>query len=197
MLAGIAVWLASLTTVYATQHKIPIEDSTFQDWSAYKHALALADGSVLTDYAATSFAGSLSDNRVVISFLPRFDCVPIISVVVASYVTSGDAQSHAVSLQIDGRELPFPAIVDREEAAFRYSYNATILDQTDLLEQLDVGSRLVVTFSERQSASADVTAAAVAPDRKVGFSLLGSRKSGLVARAQCEAHKPVPLESNQ
>jgi hypothetical protein len=198
MLAGIVLLLSSLTTVYASQHKIPIEDSTFQDWSAYKHEFALADGSVLTDYAATSFAGSLSDNRIIISFVPRFECVPVISVVVASYITSGEATPHAVSLEIDGRELPFPAIVDAaEEAAFRYSYNASILDQTNLLQQLDVGSRLVVMFNDRQSASVDATTAAVGPDKMVSFSLLGSRKSGLAAKALCEAHTPVPLESNQ
>jgi len=178
-----------------------LADSTFQDWNGLLLQVPLNDGSTLNEYVARTMAGSVSGASLSVSFLPRFDCTPVISVSVSA--TSGtelESGREALEFMIDRKPVDFPVLFDDEESGVRYTYNADQPQSTELLARLDVGSRVSVYFSADKAAAALVTeSAAVDPqsvqNEQIEFSLLGSSSSAQAVKEHCLAHIPIPFEN--
>lgn len=195
MVMGLAAGLTLSSMVYGSP-QLTIEKSTFLDWSAHFRQATLKDGSILSEYVSQTYSGSQESGRLLVSFVPRFECSPIVSLIIATDLTSGPASPQGVSLEIDGRLVQFPALIDEEEGSYRYTFNAPSENQSALLRLLDSGSRFKVVFSDNQSASADPVSNVALQGTEVDFSLLGSKKSAGVARDKCETHVPLPFEPN-
>ncbi|MFK7893394.1 MAG: hypothetical protein AB8B63_21440 [Granulosicoccus sp.] len=167
-----------------------IEGSDFQDWSATTQQTTLPDGSVLTEYAAATKTDPASESSMIISFIPRFDCSPVISVIVPEKLqASTDWQD--INLQIDDQTLPFGSIADQAtDNRVRLTYNASSADQSQLLSLLDRSNRANLINDSLESAAVTDNAEAI-----VSYSLMGSRLSARAALSACQAHQPVPHEA--
>lgn len=185
-----ALWCLTMAGHVAGMQPVLIEGSDFQNWSATTQQTTLPDGSVLTEYAAATKTDPAAESSIIISFIPRFACSPLISVIVPeSSQVSSDWQN--INLQIDGQMVPFGSIADRvTENSVRLTYNASSADQSQLLSLLDSGNRANLINDSLEN-----TAVTDKPEAIVSYSLMGSRLSARAALTACQAHQPVPDEA--
>lgn len=114
--------------------------------------------------------------------------------------------SQELNFVIDGKVLRFPALADKENAADRFTLNASSEGQIRLRRVLDAGSRATVSVAgygqiAELNTGVETTVSSLAKGSLPGvsqirFSLLGSRKAAVAAEAHCLDHEPIPFESN-
>lgn len=203
---GSALAALFVAQVQADTGPSKLSDSTFQDWNGSLIQFNLNDGSVLNEYVAKTLAGSAEDAFLAVSFLPRFNCTPIISVSVSS--TSGiefDNSEVTIKLMIDQQPIDFPVIFDTKNSLSRYTFNANQAQNLKLLSSLDSSSRVSLNWFDAESEAAlpanggdSDPQAQVERDltgNQIEFSLLGSKRSTQAVKAHCHAHKPIPFEN--
>lgn len=197
------------STMLSGAEQFSIADSTFQDWSAHKVQTTLADGSVLTEYVAQSYAAAQVTKRLDVSFIPRFGCTPITSflVIVKEDALSKPYSTQALNFDIDGKLYGFAVLLDKQATSERYTLNASSEGQSSFRRVLDSGSRAsvsIVGYGDSElvgvvGSEPEIPAVSEGSTESVSttrFSLLGSRKAASVAQAHCLAHEPIPFESD-
>ncbi|MFK7855973.1 MAG: hypothetical protein AB8B79_17785 [Granulosicoccus sp.] len=193
----------STVSVQANVEPTNLSESTFQDWNASLMQATLNDGSVLNEYMAKTMAGSAEGAALAVSFLPRFQCTPIISLSLNSaLVDQIEKVDVALSLKIDEEQVEFPVLRDIEDISVRYTLNSDQQTHSELLALLDRSSRVFLDFDYSPEAASnlaedDGVAAEAASDQvaaQIQFSLLGSRLSTQAAKKHCDEHIPIPFE---
>ena len=190
----------------------PLEQAQFLSWTGLRDQKTVRDGSVLTEYQGTTEAINRPGMLLKVSFSPRFSCSPTISLIVPDVdgfgpstadessstetsqigavaersevpVDTGDipafTDDERLDFQIDSTSVDFPLIVDADEGVV-WTFNGGGRERETLRLQLDTGDVAMVTVAE---------------DRKISFSLLGSRKTLESLQTLCREHEPIPLDN--
>ncbi len=152
-----------------------------QNWAYARYKNTLPDGSVLTEYAGGTQDSLNPDSRFRIGFVPRFGCLPLISlytdVIIPSDSTADEmlATFSVPSFSIDRTPIKFPALVEGVNSRVVLYYNGDESRRIKLRLQVDEGGSASFGLSN---------------DQKGAFSLLGSRAVLEYAEAQCREHAP-------
>lgn len=178
------------TGVVAQMHGTPLSGTINAQWSGALDAETLADNSILNEYLAQTFSENVEGASVQISFIPRFNCSPIFSVLLSADSAAAISDDQVVRLAIDDVDMEFPVLVDQSERTHQYSYDASRDEQQTLRARLDRASRVSVSWvSPEESAGQQ----AEVPDAFTAtFSLRGSRLSVQAVEESCKAHEPIP-----
>ena len=196
----------------ASAQVTPLEQAQFLSWTGLRDQKTVRDGSVLTEYQGTTEAINRPGMLLKVSFSPRFSCSPTIALMVpdddgagpgtvAESSSSETSQIGAVAersevavdtgeipafaddqrldFQIDSTNVDFPLIVDSDEGVV-WTFNGGGRERETLRLQIDTGDVAMVTVAE---------------DRKISFSLLGSRKTLESLQTLCREHEPIPLDN--
>jgi len=203
LVLGVVIFEVALVAT-ATANTKPVQQAQFINWTGRLQQSIVKDGSVLTQYQGMTEAQNRPGMVLSVSFSPRFSCTPVISLQVPDGgVELGSASStistaaeplsdvamdlaafpemrddDVLDLRVDGSSVDFPLIVDANDSLNWY-FNGNARARETLKLQLDIG---------------DVATVAVADDRKIVFSLLGSRKSLDELQSMCREHEPIPFE---
>ena len=152
-----------------------------QNWAYARYKNALPDGSVLTEYAGGTQDSLNPDVRFRVGFIPRFGCVPLISlfsdVVIPSDGTGGLllVNFSVPEFSIDRTPVSFPSLVEGRNDKIVVYYNGDVAHRIKLRLQIDEGDSAALRFSNGQADS---------------FSFLGSRAVLEFAENQCRQHAP-------
>jgi hypothetical protein len=185
---GVVLSLIPLSVLIANVQEEPLSKSVHQDWTGTLVQHTLPDMSILSEYIAQTFSGSTSGASLQLSFVPRFNCTPVISVNVRAAAEEAGSEA-TLNLILDNSEVPFPALVDGQNSGRRFSFNADHLAQDKLRRMLDNSNR--ATFQWVNAVAGQGSEAGVPP--QVEFSLLGSRMTTNSVESHCHAHKPIPF----
>jgi hypothetical protein len=200
VLLGTALIVSLIGPNQADADPSKLSDSTFQNWTGILTQVTLNDGSLLNEYVAKTMSSVVENASLVVSFLPRFNCTPIISVIVgAASAVESDSGLKTLGLRIDRKPVDFPVLVDADERGVRYSMNADQAANLELLTLLDKGSRASVVLP---LGNPDAAMSADDPEteqnqagQQIGFSLLGSRSATQAVKVHCQAHIPIPFDN--
>lgn len=193
----------SMVPVQANVGPSKLSESIFQDWNASLIQATLNDGSTLNEYIAKTMAGSAEGVALAVSFLPRFECTPIISLSLNTALGDELEKIDAtLSLKVDEEQIEFPVLRDVEKLSVRYTLNSDRQTHSELLALMDRSSRVFLDFvytpeAGANSAEDDGVATEVAANQtaaQIQFSLLGSRLSTQAAKKLCDEHIPIPFE---
>ena len=196
----------------ASAQVTPLEQAQFLSWTGLRDQKTVRDGSVLTEYQGTTEAINRPGMLLKVSFSPRFSCSPTIALMVPDddgagpstvaessssetsrigavaersevAVDTGEipafADDQRLDFQIDSTNVDFPLIVDSDEGVV-WTFNGGGRERETLRLQIDTGDVAMVTVAE---------------DRKISFSLLGSRKTLESLQTLCREHEPIPLDN--
>ncbi len=152
-----------------------------QNWAYARYENILPDGSVLTEYAGGTQDALNSDVRFRIGFIPRFGCVPLISLFSDVIIpTDGSAELLLATFSVPGfsidrTPMSFPALIEGVDRRVVAYYNGDASRRIKLRLQVDEGGNAAFRFSN---------------GHKVSFSLSGSRAVLDFADVQCRQHAP-------
>lgn len=174
-----------------------LENIVFQNWSGLSRQTVLIDGSVLTEYVARTFSGNSDGAGLTVSFIPRFDCAPMVSIELPPGLV--DLNS-SLGFSVDQQDADFPFLVDTEESKrIRISLNADGAGQKHLRQSFDHGSHASLHWSKPEPDDGKTTVAEPGVEgagrESVYFSLLGSRMTVKAVEGLCIAHKPIPYKN--
>lgn len=187
---GVTFALFPTTGVIAEMHGTPLSDTIYLNWSGALDQVTLADKSILNEYLAQTFSTNITGGSLQIAFVPRFNCSPIVSVLLSAENAPAINDDFPVTLTLDNVDMEFQAIIDESASSWQYSYNGNRDKQQDLRILMDNSSRLSMNWvpaEENASQNADAT-----DTDTVMFSLLGSRLSVKAVEDLCKAHEPIP-----
>jgi len=165
----------------------PEEGFRILDWGGYNQVVPLADGTSLHLYVAQNTLDEPADGaqqaaiQLRFSFLPRFQCSPLIGIVgtLADDIPPQDRvalmrQFNQIDVSIDDENLLFPALVEVEQKHVYSYFNAPLERRNTLRILVELGSRLRVNLG---------------PQRSEFLSLLGSGKALETALGRCKNHR--------
>ncbi|NND91300.1 MAG: hypothetical protein HKN42_10585 [Granulosicoccus sp.] len=181
------------TGLIADMHHVPLAESNYQDWSGSLVQTTLPDTSVLSEYIAHTYSGSTAGASLRLTFAPRFNCSPMMALVVRDPGGDIAASGKRVTLMVDTTRVDFPALIDQDEASLRYSYNADSEEQQKLRALLDVSSRATMQWEMPDGDATEPAEADASARHTVTFSLLGSRLSAQSVERHCKSHVPIPF----
>lgn len=198
-----------MSTVFVSQAAATDHGSaavTFQDWRGSLEQTTLPDGSVLNEYVASTQSGSTAGATLTLSFVPRFGCSPVFSVVLPAELADEADRDANMTLVLDQLSQDFPVLVDSGNSEVRLSLNAESDTQRSVRKQLDEASRASVSWQTREpplGGAADtgnvagVVADAGPTDQPfpVSFSLLGSKMTSEAVEKRCIGHEPIPYDN--
>lgn len=179
-----------------------LEDSAHDAWQGTLGSAKLPDGSVFSEYEASTFSGNKPGASLVIAFSPRFGCDPMISFNLPSTLMDHEEPETRLILAIDGAEVTIEALLDGDLEHNRFAYNAVVAEQQALRLQLDAASwiTLQIPMTESEDQDNDVSAESTsngstpAGNQPVHFSLLGSTMTTKAVQNHCMNHQPIPLQ---
>lgn len=210
---SLSLWVAvaGVTTAGTASASLkPLENAQFISWTGHQQQKIVSDGSVLTEYQGLTEADNRPGMQLKVSFSPRFSCSPMIALLVPndgvelgsanavsdteSFPTTAVSDTSGVlpdtgeipvfedddllDLRVDGAKVDFPLIVDAGEGTVWY-FNGDERERETLRLQIDIGDKATV---------------AIAEDRTISFSLLGSRKTLKALQTMCLQHEPIPFD---
>ena len=152
-----------------------------QNWAYAHYKNTLPDGSVLTEYAGGTRDSLNPGVRFRVGFVPRFGCVPLISLFTDVEITSDGVDGQLLGsfyvpeFSIDRTPINFPVLVEGRNSKIVVYYNGDAPRRIKLRLQIDEGGSSAFRLSN---------------GRKVSFSLLGSRAVLKFAEEQCRQHVP-------
>ena len=153
-----------------------------QNWAYARYKNELPDGSVLTEYAGGTQDSLNPDVRFRIGFVPRFGCLPLISLYSDVVIPAGDpgeellADFSVPGFSIDRTPMNFPALIEGVDRKVVMYYNGDESRRIKLRLQVDEGGSAAFRLSN---------------GLEVSFSLLGSRAVLEFAENQCRGHAPA------
>ncbi|MEE9321108.1 MAG: hypothetical protein V3U76_11725 [Granulosicoccus sp.] len=167
-------------------------ESTIDQWHAESSQHTLADSSVLTEYYGFTTATKLDNVLLRVGFVPRFDCSPLIGIVIQhESAFSGKpeeaplpgldvlADGDSLTLSIDGVPMKFPVAADGDKKQTRLWFDSAFEDRKALQSKFDLGNVAKLSLTSATS---------------ITFSLLGSKSILDGAQSLCHEHDPIPYE---
>lgn len=176
---------------------------TFQNWNGVVQQTILPDKSILTQYVASTRSANTDGAELHVSFMPRFDCTPHISILLPISVVSEPTRLDGFVISVDKEAWEFPVLADADGSIVRFSMNAVSADHQELRQKFDFASKATVSWQSTAAAvhgTVEATAAhSVASvessnDEPAYYSLLGSRAAVKAAEDQCNSHEPIPYD---
>ncbi len=148
----------------------------FESWFTDAYNERLVDSSILSEYYAETISLENNDVFFRIGFVPRFDCAPMFSLLLAYPSDKRDIVDYkAITAAIDGTPLKFPVLLDQNEDHLAVYLNTDLQRRMLARIKVDIGNILMV-----RSATAELNT----------FSLLGSREAVDNAEKACRRHSP-------
>ncbi len=162
-----------------------LPDASFRDWAGFVESVELRDGSKLFEYSAQSSPLDTAGSALSISFIPRFKCVPMLSVLVPADDLDEDSVL-SIEVYLGSEPFIYNGFRDTNGDKQVYSIAAPADKLIALREKLDVSStvRVRVLTENVQSADTQTTVADSA------FSLFGSAMSTKATELHCQRHSP-------
>ena len=166
---------------------------TFQNWNEVVQQTTLPDKSILTQYVASTRSANTDGAELQVSFIPRFDCTPHISILLPVEVVSEPVGLDGFVISVDKEAWEFPVLADADGSTVRFSMNAVSARHQEMRRKFDFASKVTVSW---QSAAATSSAVGVEPsnDEPADYSLLGSRAAVKAAEDSCNSHEPIPYD---
>lgn len=160
------------------------------DWKGFNQVSTLSDGTSLYRYVAQSSISSASPAEtdtpvdasvnIRISFLPRFQCTPLVSVFgqLPDDLSATDRVAmvrnfNQIELAVDDEPMKYPALVEFEGDEIHSFFDAALGRRMTLRILIELGSRLQIKFGDGSQET---------------LSLLGSRRVLETAVARCKKH---------
>jgi len=186
--AALSLFGLALATDSENESEETVSDQfSVLDWSGYNRVKPLEDGTFLHHYVAETRIPEADDAQnspttvFRISFLPRFQCSPLIDVI-GTLPTDLPSRARVekvkefnrMSIVIDGEQIDFPTLVELRDDGVHGYYNAALERRMTLRILLELGNRLEIFFDEKRS---DL------------LSLLGSRRALETALGRCKNHQ--------
>ncbi len=163
----------------ALPEQAPLPGTRFEMWQGFTEFESLNDGSTLAEYLGETASLSPGGYRLRVSFMPRFGCEPVISILASLAPPGGERRTLAgivpTGFTIDGNELDLPVVIDDEGDFGRIYHEAPTELARALREQIDIGNRAFLRDEE---------------GRTVAFSLFGSKRSLAEVQRRCRQHEP-------
>ncbi len=176
---------------------------TFQNWNEAVQQTTLPDKSTLTEYVASTRSPSTDGAELHVSFMPRFGCTPLISILLPVEVVNESIVLDGFVISVDEGVWEFPVLADTDGSIVRFSMNAVSASHQELRQKFDFASKATVTWQSTGATAhgtAEVTAThSVASiessnDEPADYSLLGSRAAVKAAEDRCNSHEPIPYD---
>jgi len=168
-----------------------------KDWTSYDKATSMSDGTELHQYVAeanpTLVQGepvtiTLSDDKsekvkppvIRFSFIPRFGCTPIISIVTKLLSTDTDEVQErmnnlleGIEFSVDGTTISFPTLVENEAGVFAAHYDTELRRRNTFRILIEVGATARIKLGELG---------------EFNYSLSGSKRTIDRSMTRCESH---------
>jgi len=168
-----------------------------KDWTSYDKATAMSDGTELHQYVAEAnptivqgqpVAIALGDDSsekvkppvIRFSFIPRFGCTPIISVVTRLLSTvTNEVQERmndlleGIEFSVDGTTVSFPTLVENDAGVFAAHYDTELRRRNTFRILIEVGESAQIKLGELG---------------EFNFSLSGSKRTIERSKTRCESH---------
>ncbi len=163
------------------------KEISVNDWIAYDKTTSLSDGTQLFQYVAEVSAEIDGDTKpagldpvIRFSFIPRFNCTPIISVVSPTDSKPGDERRaqlltalSALKFSIDGSLIEFPVLTESQSEVVAAHYDTNLERRKTLRLLIEVGRKSVVSITGFGDFE---------------FSLIGSMRAIERSRERCANH---------
>jgi len=163
-------------------------DVRLNDWLSYDNRLDLEDGSQLYQYVAEvspeidSAATGLNIQtlpKIRFSFIPRFNCAPIISVVVSPAEKSDEIREQLVEalgnlkFSVDGTLVAYPALTEGTDDKLAAHYDTELQRRNTFRILIEVGSKALVEIEDYG---------------QYNYSLRGSKRAIKRSLSRCRSH---------
>ena len=168
-----------------------------KDWASYDKATSMSDGTELHQYVAEAnpiiaqgqpVVISLSDDKseklkppvIRLSFIPRFGCTPIISIVTKLLSPDTDEVRErmndlleSIEFSVDGTTVSFPTLVEHDAGVFAAHYDTEQRKRNTFRILIEVGESARIKLGDLG---------------EFNYSLSGSKRTINRSMARCESH---------
>ena len=166
------------------------------DWTGSFSQVETRDGSLLNEYIAQTDSTQDGEARLIVSMMPRFSCVPMISTVVSDPQITDRVSDINLQITVDEETFDFPSVVDWEKALRRFSLNSEQARHERLRQALDEANQATFEWSINPGSDSGTEAENDLPrSGEFDFSLLGSRKTVQDMQDLCTQHTPIPFNN--
>lgn len=175
-----------------------VENSSVRlnDWETYENTTRLADDSSLYQYVAEvssrtagagdaqgDFSALFPDPKLRLSFVPRFNCAPLISVVFSSPDMDASEQQQVLQaleklkFSVDRTTIAFPTLTERTESHLLAHYDAELRRRNNFRILVESGSNASIELAGPDSEKLEF-----------GYSLSGSKRAITRSHGACLTH---------
>ena len=164
-----------------------------KDWVSYERTIQLADGTGLHHYVSEvatleKAAAGVDESKATpqpklrFSFIPRFNCAPIISVVFAAdSIEEADrgkilSALNQLKFQVDGTSIAFPALTEFSDTSLMAHYDTELRRRNNFRILVEAGSAVQIKLELDGDAHV------------FDYSLLGSKRSITRSLSNCQTH---------
>jgi len=166
-------------------------------WGGHAKKSATRDGSVLNEFIAQTDSVNSPGAVLLVSMIPRFGCVPVISIMSDEAEITARAAVVEFSAVLDAESMDFPTILDRDGTNAQFTLSSSRSEQNKLRHRMDWASwasfEWNVNSDVPQLSNESPADESLAVSGSIDFSLLGSRKTLQSMEEMCRSHKPIPL----
>ena len=163
-------------------------DVRLNDWLSYDNRVDLPDGTQLYQYVAEvspevelsdTVSNTLSLPKIRFSFIPRFNCAPIISVVVAPVEKSKESRKQIIDalgklkFSVDGTQVAYPSLTEGADDKLAAHYDTELQRRNTFRILVEVGSRALVEIEDYG---------------QYNYSLSGSKRAITRSLSRCRSH---------
>lgn len=189
----VAGWLLSAVSQLATAEILP--DASFNSWAGVVNVIDLPDGTELYEYSAQSVPEIPGGAFLSISFIPRFNCLPVVQLHTPDRGLSENDEV-LVEMFVGNQSVTYPGYIDIDGENQVYSLLALSSDLLGLRNRLDLSSTVRVRVSHE---FADKTQRSVAASSgaELAFSLYGSALTAHATELHCRKHSVQSLKSRR
>jgi hypothetical protein len=183
--------------VYAQTTSSEILLAAHQDWIGHANQSVTRDGSVLNEYIAQSSSVNMEGALLLISMIPRFTCVPVVSIAINDSTIMSRAADVEWVAAVDEQTVDYPFILDTDGPQAQFTLSSPGADQIKLRSVLDLASWVIFKWSvdsvTPQLSDTTPTDMSLEASGNIDFSLLGSRRTLNAMEEMCRSHTPIPL----
>ena len=163
-------------------------DVRLNDWLSYDNRIDLKDGSELYQYVAEVIpqieASETTLNtqnlpKIRFSFIPRFNCAPVISVVVSPTDKSQESKDRLIDSMgelkfwVDGSLVSYPSLTEGTGDKLAAHYDTELQRRNTFRILIEVGSKAIVEIDGYGS---------------YNYSLIGSKRAISRSLSRCRSH---------
>lgn len=173
---------------------VPSSLVALRDWASYERTTELSDGTALHQYVSevtskntkTSAEADIEDMpppTLRLSFVPRFNCAPIVSVVFSAIeVEEADRKDILAALNqmkflVDGTRIAYPALTEHSDAQLMAHYDTELRRRNNFRILVEAGATAQVEIETPEGNA-----------RVYSYSLSGSKRAISRSLSNCQTH---------